>query len=336
MATIKNKNISVLGCGRWGSFHAWYQSNILKNNVLLWGRGDDDCYKNLATTRKNNFLTLPNSVKMTSDLAKALNHAKYIIISISSQNIRDLAQTLESYNAKNKTFILCMKGICKDTGERLSESMKSTVDKSNKICVWVGPGHVQDFTSGQPNVMFIAAEDKDVAASVAAEFASDLIKLYVGNDLIGAEVGAAAKNVMGIAAGMLDGAHFPSLKGALMSRGTYEVSRLICAMGGDKMTAYGLSHLGDFEATLFSQNSHNRMYGEEFISAWNEKRPPKNEVLAEGVMTSKALMVLAEKYNVDMPISTLVYKVLHEKKSPEKEMKNLFLRPYTEEFRYDQ
>jgi glycerol-3-phosphate dehydrogenase (NAD(P)+) len=331
---MKTKNVSVLGCGRWGSFHAWYQSEVLKNNTLMWGRAEDECFRNVASQRSNSYLNLPENVTLETDLSIALDHADYILIAISAQGIKDLAANIAKCNPKNKTFVLCMKGICEDTGERLSEVIKANVDKSNKICVWVGPGHVQDFISGQPNVMIIASDDKETASTVASEFASDLIKLYVGNDLIGAEVGAAAKNVLGIAAGMLDGARAPSLKGALMARGTYEVSRLISAMGGDKMTAYGLSHLGDFEATLFSSNSHNRLYGEEFLRAWKQNRPPNCQFLAEGISTSKALMVLAKRHKVDMPISTLIYQMLHEGKSPEQGLKELFIRQHNEEFRY--
>lgn len=333
-AQKQTKNVTVLGCGRWGSFHAWYQAEVLKNNVILWGRKGDDCLVNLMATRKNNFLTLPSSIKLSDDLELAINHAQHIVIAISAQGVKDFALVLKALNPQNKTFILCMKGICEETGERLSEIIKSHVDKSNKIVVWVGPGHVQDFLSGQPGVMLVASENRANAADVAAVFASDLIKLYVGSDIIGAEIGAAAKNVLGVAAGMLEGAHVPTLKGALMARGAYEISRLITAMDGDKMTAYGLAHLGDFEATIFSAHSHNRSYGVELIRALKEGRSPQKVGLAEGISTSRALMILAKKYKVDMPISMLVYQILHENKSPEAGLKELFLRPYTEEFRY--
>jgi len=328
------KSVTILGCGRWGSFHAWYQAEILKNKTLMWGRAEDDCFKSIASQRTNNYLNLPDTIALETDLSAALNHSEYILVAISAQGIKDLASNIAAIKPKNKTFILCMKGICEDTGERLSEVIASAVDKSNKVCVWVGPGHVQDFISGQPNVMIIASDDRATAKTVATEFASDLIKLYIGNDLIGAEVGAAAKNVLGIAAGMLDGANATSLKGALMARGAYEVSRLISAMGGDKMTAYGLSHLGDFEATLFSCNSHNRLYGEEFFRAWTQNRPLNCQVLAEGISTSKALMILARRHKVDMPICTVIYQMLHENKSPKEGLKELFLRQYNEEFRY--
>lgn len=325
---------TVLGCGRWASFHAWYQSAILKNDTLVWGREDDCLYLDLEKHHKNGYLELPKSVCYTSDLQKALAFSDYIIISISSQGMANLSEAIEKCAPKNKTFTLCMKGIENKSGTRLSQILKNKIDKSNSICVWVGPGHVQDFLSGQPNVMIIDGENEAAVSAVVEKFKSDLIKLYKGDDLIGTEIGAAAKNVIGLAAGMLDGAQMSSLKGALMARGVYEVSQLIVALGGKQLTAYGISHLGDFEATLFSQNSHNRKYGEEFIKSKIHHRMMKIDGLAEGVETVKALMLLSKKHGVEMPISTLVYKVIHEDKDAEEGLRELFMRSHSKEFRF--
>jgi glycerol-3-phosphate dehydrogenase (NAD(P)+) len=113
--------------------------------------------------------------------------------------------------------------------------------------------------------MVIDSKDEKTKHELVEAFSSDLIRFYYGTDLIGNEVGAAAKNVIGIAAGMLDGLGLTTLKGALMSRGTREVARLISAMGGNELSAYGLCHLGDYEATVFSEHSQNRRFGEMFI-----------------------------------------------------------------------
>ena len=120
---------------------------------------------------------------------------------------------------------------------------------------------------------------------------------------IGTEIGAAAKNVMGIAAGVLDGGGVSTLKGPLMSRGAREVARLIKALGGSELSAYGLAHLGDYETTLFSRHSHNRMYGEMLVKG------QKFEKLAEGVMTAAAMKKLGEKVGVELPITEAVYDV---------------------------
>ena len=131
---------------------------------------------------------------------------------------------------------------------------------------------------------------------------------------------------MGIAAGMLDGAALTGLKGALMARGAREVSRLIAAMGGEPISAYGLAHLGDYEATLFSTFSRNRMFGEMFIKG------ERLEKLAEGVSTTRAMMTLAHKYGVELPITETIYNVIELGSEPIETMQNLFLRSIKEEF----
>ena len=156
----------------------------------------------------------------------------------------------------------------------------------------------------------------------------ELIRLYKGRDLIGTEVGAAAKNVIGIAAGMLDGVGCTSLKGALMARGAREVSRLIRAMGGNELSAYGLCHLGDYEATLFSAHSHNRSFGECFIKGEHFGE------LAEGAATVKALVRLGREYGVEMPISETIYGILYEGRSPREALPQLFRRTVKGEFDY--
>ncbi len=319
-------NVSVLGCGRWGGFIAWYLNKI-GHNVTSWGLEGTKEIAELMATHKNKYLTMPETVKLTTDLDMAVGTADVIVISISSQALGSFAESLKKYDLKNTPVVLCMKGINSETGKRLSEVITEVLGEENiKVAVWVGPGHVQDYTKGIPNCMVIDSRHEDIKHMLVEHFSSDLIRFYYGNDLIGNEVGAAAKNVIGIAAGMLDGANLTSLKGALMARGTREISRLIVAMGGKELTAYGLSHLGDYEATLFSQNSHNRAYGEGFIKG------EKFESLAEGVETSKAMMILKERYNVEMPICEAVYSILHKGADANDAMKGLFLRSIKNEF----
>jgi glycerol-3-phosphate dehydrogenase (NAD(P)+) len=294
-------NISVLGCGRWGSFLAWYQATVLKNNVIIWGEEGRKSYEVLKTSGKNEYVTLDKSITLTCDLQFALEKSDVIIISISSQALRSFMQKVIKYPVQDKIFVLCMKGIEDGTGKRLSEVMTDSGISSDKIAVWVGPGHIQAFCAGIPNCMVIDSSNDQLKRYLADSFKSNLIRFYYGDDLIGTEVGAAAKNVLGIVAGLLDGSGYPSLKGPLMSRGAYEVSRLIAALGGNERSAYGLAHLGDYETTLFSPYSNNRKYGEMLAKG------TKFDKLAEGVMTAKAMKMLGEKYGVDLPITNAVY-----------------------------
>lgn len=296
--------ISVLGCGRWGSFIAWYLANQ-GNDVYSWGPEDDYSYQVLRDTGKNEYVQLDSRICLTCDLQAAVNHAEVIIISISSQGLRGFMEKILACGGKDKIFVLCMKGIEISTGCRLSEVVVESGVSPDNVAVWVGPGHIQAFTQGIANCMVIDSQNENLKRRLADAFRSDLIRFYYGTDLIGTEIGAAAKNVMGIIAGVLDGCGYGALKGALMARGAREVARLIKAMGGNELSAYGLAHLGDYEATLFSPYSHNRGYGEMIVKG--EKFPK----LAEGVPTSAAMKKLGEKYGVELPLTNAVYQLCY-------------------------
>ncbi|MCQ2382776.1 MAG: glycerol-3-phosphate dehydrogenase [Clostridia bacterium] len=325
------RKISILGCGRWASFHAWYQVEKLKNDVTMWGREENLTFKQLVQTKKNKYIEMPDGLHYSTDLQATLNFADIIIVAISAQGMQELSQKIGVFNPRKKVFVLCMKGIDQNTGERLSEILRKNIDESNQICVWVGPGHIEELTAGQSNVMLMAGDNQKTVQCLIRLFGSPLISFLSSKDMLGVEIGAAAKNVMGIAAGFLDGLGKSSLKGALMARGCFEVSSLIERMGGDKMTAFGMSHLGDFEATLFNKNSHNRRYGEELILGHLSNTTDT----AEGVGTTKALYRLAQKYGVTMPIVNTVYSVLYLKNDKNNLIENMFKITTRKEFNYE-
>lgn len=318
------ENITVIGCGRWGSFIAYYLDSIGKT-VTLYGKNDAPDFIRFKETRSNGRLTLKDSVVLEDNLDNALKN-DYIVISINSQGLRGLMEELKEKNIKNKTFILCMKGMEISTGKRLTEVVNEFFSDTCKVAVWIGPGHVEEFTRGVSNCMVIDSEDYLVKEKLVNEFSSSLIRFYYGSDLIGNEIGAASKNVIGIAAGMLDGLGLSSLKGALMSRGTREVARFIKVMGGNELSAYGLCHLGDYEATVFSEHSHNRMFGEKFI------KKEEYTSLAEGYYTVEAMVKIANEKGVELPICNTVYNILYNKKDPKESLDKLFMRSIKKEF----
>ena len=317
--------ITVIGCGRWGSLITWYLDRK-GHEVTLYGRESSAHMQQFLKTRSNDLLTLPESVTLSTslDCAKA---ADVIVISVNAQGLRALMERdLVPLGLKNKIFVLCMKGIEVETGKRLSEIVAETADKSCRVAVWLGPGHVQEFYAGIPNCMVIDSADEAVKSRLVEEFSGDLIRFYYGQDLIGNEIGGAAKNVIGIAAGFLDGLGLSTLKGALMSRGTREIARLIEAMGGTPISAYGLCHLGDYEATVFSRFSHNRQFGESYVKGEHFGS------LAEGYETARALQALSRKYDVELPICNAVYSILYEKKDARDALEALFTRSLKKEF----
>ena len=169
-------------------------------------------------TRSNDMLTLCENVRLSTTLNETLDTAEIIVISVNSQGLRDLMKQVADFDVSGKTIVLCMKGIEIETGKRLTEVVREYVDDSTAVAVWLGPGHVQEFCRNKPNCMVIDSQCPETIELLISQFSSDLIRFYYGNDLIGNEIGAAAKNVIGIAAGMLDGLDMSSLKGALMSR----------------------------------------------------------------------------------------------------------------------
>ncbi len=318
-------NITVIGCGRWGSLITWYLDS-LGHSVTLYGRPSSRNMKSFLETRSNSLLTLPESVNLSTDIS-SVTDCDTVIISVGSQGLRALLENeLLPLGLKDKTFVLCMKGIEIETGKRLSEIVEEVLGPSVDVAVWLGPGHVQEFYAGIPNCMVIDSSRESVKRRLIEAFSGELIRFYYGQDMIGNEIGAAAKNVIGIAAGFLDGMHLTTLKGALMSRGTREIARLIEAMGGNPLSAYGLCHLGDYEATVFSPYSHNRAFGECFI------RGEKFNALAEGYYTVAALMTMAQKHQVDLPICQTVYRILYKNADFQTEMDALFHRDIKNEF----
>ncbi len=324
-------NITVIGCGRWGSLITWYLSSRKAQDVTLYGRPSSPHMQRFLAERCNDLLTLPDAVALSTRLADCIRpETEVVIISIGAQGLRALMEELVSHDLTGKTLVLCMKGIEVNTGKRLSEVVEEYVGErfggTVKVAVWVGPGHVQEFYAGIPNCMVIDSADEATKHRLVEAFSGELIRFYFGEDLIGSEIGAAAKNVIGIAAGMLDGMRLSTLKGALMSRGTREIARLIAALGGSERSAYGLCHLGDYEATVFSKYSHNRAFGEAFVSGH-----PFTE-LAEGYATVRALLTLGERTGVDLPICRAVYRILYESADFRAELEHLFGREIKTEF----
>lgn len=318
------KKITVIGCGRWGTCIAWYLDRI-GHDVTLYGRATSKNLQTLMETRKNEYLTLSDTTKLSTSL-DTVDDSSVIVISIGSQKLCEVADQLAARGIRNKIIVLCMKGIEIRTGRRLSQVILDTVDHSNHVAVWIGPGHVQEFCRGVPNCMVIDSTDEQTKNELITSFSSDLIRFYYGRDLIGNEIGAAAKNVIGIAAGALEGLDMASLKGALMTRGTREIARLIGAMGGDERSAYGLCHLGDYEATLFSDHSQNKNFGKSVVLGTPYTK------LAEGYYTVKALRNLGKTYGVDLPICEAVYQVLYENVPAQDAIASLFTRALTNEF----
>lgn len=320
------RKISVIGCGRWGTFLGWYAANHCNmDKVYLYDLKDSPAFIEMQKTRKNSYLTLSDNMELYSDLSKILE-SDVVIISIGCQHLRGLAKELNSYNLTGKTFLLAIKGLEEGSAKTIGEIMKEEISQDIEIGILSGPGHVQDYLKGVPSCAVIDSYKQETTNKLIELLQSDLIRFYYGADLIGDQIGAALKNVIGLAAGILDGLNWYGLKGALMSRAPIEVGRFIEHFGGKAHSAYGLAHLGDYEATLFSPHSQNRTFGEKFAKG------ESFEKLAEGVHTLKAVKLIADKENIDMPICQALYDVIYNKADIKTSIKQMFSRSLKSEF----
>ncbi len=321
---IDFSRVSVIGCGRWGGFLGYYVARYKKADTLMFGLEEDPAYQSLIATGNNGYVTMPDNVSYTTDITAALAN-QFIIISIGCQGLRGLCRQLNQYDLRGKRFLLAMKGLEESSGKRLTQVFHEEINQPDvAVAALMGPGHVQDYIREIPSCVVIDSDDETAKKEIADFMNSSLIRVYYGSDLIGNEIGAALKNVIGLAAGILDGLNWAGLKGALMARAPVEVGRLIAYYGGNPMSAYGLAHLGDYEATLFSPHSHNRAYGESLVKG------PVFDKLAEGVPTLKAVYALRDQ--VDMPICRVLYEVVYNGQDPKAQIETLFMRPNKAEF----
>ena len=316
-------HITVIGCGRWGSLIAWYLDRT-GHRVTLYGRPGSRHMQRFLATRQNDLLTLPESIALSTDLA-CVRQAETVVISIGSQGLQGLMDQLKPLSLRDRIFVLCMKGLEQGTGRRLSQIAEENLDPSNAVAVWlvrprpgVLPGHPQLHGHRQP------PGGREAPPGAVVFQRPDPVLLWRRSHR---QRGGSRRQERGGHCRRLSGRQGTvQPEGRLMSRGTREVARLIQAMGGSQLSAYGLCHLGDYEATVFSRYSHNRQFGESFI------RGETYTDLAEGYYTVEALVLLGQRYGVELPICQAVHRVLYCGADPMQELRALLDRNLTREF----
>ncbi|MBU0604758.1 MAG: NAD(P)-dependent glycerol-3-phosphate dehydrogenase [Candidatus Omnitrophica bacterium] len=324
------KNICVIGDGGWGTTLTVL---LAKKgfNVTVWGAFPE--YLEILKSSHENakFLPgvrIPDSVKFTASLQEALKGNDIVVLAVPSQYMRGVLTMLKMEDLSDKIFVSVTKGIENDTLKRMSEVVSEVLGE-RKLVALSGPTIALEVANGSPSTAVAASRDLDLAVMVQDIFITDRFRIYASYDLIGVEVGGSLKNIIAIAAGALDAMGFgTNAKAALLTRGLVEMVRLGVAMGGRAETFYGLSGLGDLMTTCISQYSRNRWLGEEI----GKGKPLKDilketDMVVEGVVTAKSAFDLAKRYEVDMPITCEIYKVLYENKDPKKAVHDLMTRP---------
>lgn len=324
--------IAVLSDGSWGTS----LSTVLCRNghdVTMWGPFPD-YLKQIAETRVNSrFLPdveLPQSLKFEKNMDTAVVDCDYLLLASPTQFARSVIwQLKDHFDAGRHTLVNVAKGIENDSLLRISEICGEVLGSCD-YCALSGPSHAEEVSRGVPTAVVAASNTAGVAEQVQELFMNDFFRVYTGYDVVGVELGGALKNVMAIAAGIIDGMQLgDNPKAALITRGISEMGRLGAALGGDPLTFSGLSGIGDLIVTCCSGHSRNRHVGEE-LGRGKKLRSILEDmgmVVAEGVKTTLSAYQLARQAGVECPIINEIYAILYENKAPAEAVNYLMTRP---------
>lgn len=329
------KNIGVLGAGSWGTA----LSVVLANNghkVELWSAvaSEVEMLKNHREhLERLPGCKLPEGILIEEELSKACANKELLVFAVASPYVRSTAQIAKPYIKEGQKIVNVAKGIEETTLMTLSEILKEELPHAD-ISVLSGPSHAEEVSRKIPTTVVVGSETLETASYIQEIFMNDFFRVYTSPDLIGIELGGSVKNVIALAAGVIDGLELgDNTKAALMTRGLAEISRLGVAMGGYPETFAGLSGIGDLIVTCTSTHSRNHNAGY-YIGKGMTPQEAIQEVkqVVEGVFSAKAVLALARKYQVDMPIVEEVNRVLFEEKPAMEALNDLFTRDKRKEY----
>ncbi len=317
--------VSIVGGGSWGSTVA---SLVAKNTqTLLWARNEEtvrEINENHSNEKYLPHARLTTSLKATDDLHQAAREADVLVMGVPSQSFRHVLHECKAYIRPWVPIISLSKGLELGTHMRMSQIIEDVMP-GHPAGVLSGPNLAREVITGQAAASVIAMVDTQVASQLQKLFRTGLFRVYTNPDVIGCELGGALKNVIAIAAGMGDGAGAgDNTRAAVITRGLAELTRLGTAMGGLPSTFAGLAGMGDLVATCISPQSRNRHVGFQLGQGRSlNEIIQEMSMVAEGVKTVSVVMELAEKYQLEMPISYEVYKVVNEGNTVKEAFKGL-------------
>jgi len=323
------KKISIIGDGGWGTTLAIHLSHK-RYPVTLWGAFPENIAQ-IAKARENKkFLPgikIPRQVHLTSDLNEAVSFGDLLVLSTPSEYLADTLSEIRKTPYQGKLIVSVVKGIHPQSFKRMSQIIQEHLTRV-PVVVLSGPTIAGEVAQKIPTTAVAACKNHQLAAVVQKVFNSDTFRIYTNTDVIGVEFGGSVKNIIALACGICDGLKLgTNAKAAVLTRGLVEITRLGTAMGGRRETFYGLSGLGDLVTTCFSPKSRNRTVGEALGRGSKIKDVlGKMQMVAEGVVTARAVYHLAKRKKITMPIVTEVYKILFENKPAASAMKDLMRR----------
>ncbi len=319
--------LAILGAGAWGSALAISLSE--SHAVTLWSRRADDC-DSLRRSRTSRYLpdvSIPASVAIEGDLARAVDGSDTLIVATATSGLRETVRAVAA-RASTASLVWACKGFETATGQLPHEVVSEELPEATHVGALSGPSFALEVARGQPTAVVLASRDAQFAARTAAALNSTRLRIYSNDDLAGVELGGALKNVVAIAAGICDGLSLGrNARAALITRGLAEIARLGAAMGGRPETFNGLAGLGDLVLTCTGDLSRNREVGVSLA-----KGKSLDETLgvlghvAEGVQSARAAREHARTHGIEMPITEAICAVLFEGRPAPDAVKQLLTR----------
>ena len=329
----ESMNIGVIGAGGWGTALAVLLAEK-GHGVGLW-QFESDQVERMIRTRENEIylpgVRIPERVLISGELSDAVPDREMVVFAVPCQYARSVAREAASMLAAKSLIVNVAKGIENETLKRMSEVLLEEIDglTPDRVATLSGPSHAEEVSRKIPTTVVTASNDQNTAERIQDAFMTPSFRVYTNSDIIGVELGGALKNVIALASGICDGLGFgDNTKGALLTRGAAETSRLGQAMGACSETFAGLSGMGDLITTCISPHSRNRHVGEEIGKgrSLDEVMKELGGMVAEGVPTTRSAYQLSRKLSVEMPITDQMYKLLFEGKTPQDAVFDLMVR----------
>lgn len=328
--------IAVLGAGSWGGTLAWLLGSAGRD-VSLWTHNSEKLQQLQETRRLGKPLpiTIPANVKIHVDLNTCIADADVIIFACTAQTMRSVAQKVQvgiDKNRKDLALVSVAKGLELGTDLRMTEILRQAIPSAS-ACSLSGPNLAAEILNGLPCASVIACEDESVARRVQEALSVPTMRLYTNTDVIGVEMGGALKNVMAIAAGVVDGLDLGiNAKAGLMTRGLAEMTRLAVAKGAQAITLSGLAGMGDLVATCYSSLSRNYRLGYR-VARGDSVETAQRELgaTAEGVTTAEAVCELSRTLGIELPIAQQVDMTVRGLRAPRQAIMSLMTRPLASE-----
>lgn len=310
--------VAVLGAGSWGTTLAKVFADA-GNEVTLWARRPEQARRIQVSRENHDYLPglgLPRNLAATADAKLALEGAAIVVLGVPSQTLRDNLATWGHHIEDHAVVVSLAKGVERNTHLRMSEVIGEVTDiEPERIAVLSGPNLAREVALEQPAATVIACPSEDNAKLVQAAVATSYFRPYTNNDVIGAEIGGACKNVIALACGMASGqGHGENTLATIITRGLAEITRLGDAVGAQPKTFAGLAGIGDLVATCSSPLSRNRTFGDRLGrgDTMEQAQHATRGQVAEGVISSISVRELAQSNGVEMPITEAVYAVCHQ------------------------